>query len=301
MRTRLLLVIPLLAACAGDDGGGSRRSAGGGDPRPLTGDRPSAPPTVASFSADTRAFMEDGLRQFSREDPRWETTRAQWIAMGPREAEFLVQNLWAALLAAQSINQPHLVERARHELALIGPPSVPLMSDVLAAGSVRMSDASGASREVAIDDMQRAEASEILSIIGGPAVPALADALGRAESKGGKRFLLTTLGNIGDRGGDAASRPLVRFARDPDDVLRIEAVRGLRSFGDDATRNALFAALGDAESLVAVMAAESLVVRKDVAAAPAIRQAAERAKASLRLRDAQKLERCATLLEKPVR
>lgn len=308
MRTFLLAPVLLLAACSSDDAS----SAGGGRDaarRAATADgaSPSAPPTIRTFPQATQAFMKSALHQFSAQDPRWETTRREWLALGQREAEFLVQQMWGALLAAQTRNAPDLVERARHELALIGEPSVPLMCEVLTTGTVLIEDPrTGEPTPVSIDDLQRREAAEVLAIIGAPAVRATVEALGRAQAKGGKRFALQALGNMGDRGGPEAARALTTYTRDDELILRIEAVRGLRNWKDQATLDTLVGALADAEDLVRIEAAASLVAREAVSAVPALRAAAATARARAEghvgeghLNEARKMDRAAELLSKP--
>ncbi|MCE9636944.1 MAG: HEAT repeat domain-containing protein [Planctomycetes bacterium] len=300
------LVVPLaLAACASDDGGRSVSSSGG---RSDVGfgtraDAPAGAPTVQTFTPATQAFMKAGLQQFSRGDVQWESTRREWIAMGPRESAFLVQTMWGACLAAQARNAPDLVERARHELALIGEPSVRLMADVLAtesAGSV-MDPATGEEKQIRVDDLQRREAAEVLALIGAPAVAATVDAIDRAQTKSGKRYAIDAVGNMGDRGGAAGAAALADHARDPDDVLRVAAVHGMRNYSDGSTRTALLAALSDADGLVREKAAESLALRRDASAAPALRSAAARAREDGRLAEAKRFDRAADACEKRAR
>lgn len=284
-----------LGACAGTSGEGGGSSGGGSRTERSSGGKA----TIQTFPPETRAFMEAGLRQFSAGDTRWPGTRAQWLAMGERESEFLVQTMWGALLRSQDLNAPDLVERSRHELALIGAPSVPLMTAVLSESELaRPTDAEGRSVSVAIDDGQRREAAEILTIIGAPAVPSLLRAVESGQSKGGRRFALRALGQMGTRGGPSASQALLEYARGGDELMRIEAITGMRHHRDDATGAALISALGDGERLVRENAAESLVVRADRSALGAIRAAADRARSSGQLAEARRMDAFATALEK---
>jgi hypothetical protein len=287
----LLLAALVSASCAGEGGG-----AGGASSSPS---RAKGPPEFESFPPETQAFMKAGLHQFSAADPQWTDTRATWLAKGPDESDFLVRMMWAALLQSQAMNQPQNVERARHELALIGEPSIPLMAEFLAGGTVReeTDPKTGEKRDVVIDDFARGEASEVLGLIGGPAAPAVRDALASAPSKAGKRVALRTLGYIGDRGGAAAYEPLLEYARVEDDVLRVEAVVALGFFHDETTRAALIEALSDAEPLVRRKAAESLMNRRDATAAPAVRAAAERARGAGKIGEASEMDQAATWIE----
>ena len=288
-----VLTAVALAACAGNDGGGSGGSWSGGGSR--------GAPTVDSFPEETQTFMVRGLKQFSRGDPGWETTRAQWLSMGERESSFLVQAMWEALLRAQSVSQPQLVERARHELVFIGEPALPFLGGLLAEENVYLAQPEGAPEDAepapAVDDVQRREAAEILGVLGAPAVPALARASDGAATKGGRRFALYALGNMGERGGADAAAALMRSARSTDDIVRVEAVYGLRSFSDAATRDALFDALGDPEELVRKKAAEALAVRGDAAAVPALRAAIDRARGQGRIGEARDLARALGWIE----
>jgi hypothetical protein len=289
------------AAAAGACAGGGDTASGGDRASPLSPApaTDTGPPAIQSFSRETRAFMIEGLHQFSKGDPKWETTRAEWIAKGQAETDFLVSSMWAALLKFQSLNQPAQVERARHELALIGEPAVPMMAQFLAGGTVYTTTdpETGAKREFGIDEMARDEASQVLSLIGAPAVPAVCDALASASTKPGKMSALQTLGYIGDRGGAAAVEPLLQYARNEDYVLRVQAVYSMRFCHDDATRAALIDALGDDDELVRKKAAESLMNRREATAVAPIRAAAERAREQARLAEATELTRAATWIE----
>lgn len=293
----LILAAAAVPAALGACAGTSESGGGGGGARTERSSGGKA--TIQTFPPETRAFMEAGIRQFSAGDTRWPGTRAQWLAMGERESEFLVQTMWGALLRSQDLNAPDLVERSRHELALIGAPSVPLMTAVLTESELaRPTDAEGRTVSVAIDDGQRREAAEILTIVGAPAVPSLLRVLDSGQSKGGRRFALRALGQMGTRGGSAASQALLEYARGGDELMRIEAITGMRHHRDDATGAALLAALGDGERLVRENAAESLVVRADRSALGAIRAAADRARSSGQLAEARRMDAFVTALEK---
>jgi hypothetical protein len=285
------------AACAGGGAEGTGSQPGA----PSSGAAPerTAPAAVESFPPETQAFMKSALHQFSVGDPAWDQSRAEWLAKGPREASFLVETMWAALLRFQGLNQPAEVQRARHELAMIGEPSVPLLAAFLAGGTAytAVDPKTGETHDVLVDDLARKEASEVLALVGAPAVPAVRDALEHASTKAGKRYALQTLGYIGERGGAAAYEPVLAHVRDEDEVLRVEAVLALRYFHDDATRAALVGALADESDLIRRKAAESLKVRKDFAAAPQIRAAAQSARAAARLAEADELDRAAAWLE----
>ncbi len=287
----------LLAAGCAETGGSSGYSSSGSYTPPASAERALSAKT---FPPETQAFMKAGLHQFSANDPRWEQTRAQWLAMGPDEADALVQYLWGALLRMQTLDHPREVERARHELAVIGEPSVPLLSAFLVGGTIRttVDRDTGEKKDVVVDDAARDEASRILGLIGAPAAPAVRDALERAPTKSGKRFALMTLGYIGERGGDAASEPLVRYSRDSDDVLRVVAVDSLQYFHDEGTRSALIQSLGDSEGLVRRKAAESLKNRHDAMAAAYIRGAADRARGEAKLVEAAELDKDAQSIER---
>ncbi len=291
MKRFVLLVAASLAAasCAGAGGSGGSSASG-----------PSGPPAFESFPPETQAFMKAGLHQFSAGDPQWDATRAEWIGKGPEATEFLVETMWTALLQSQAMNQPQLVERARHELAMIGEPSVPLMAQFVAGGTIRttVDEKTGERHDVVVDDLARGEASEVLGLIGAPATSAVRGALENSASKSGKRCALRTLGYIGDRGGAAAYEPVVRYARGDDDVLRVEAVLALRYFHDQTTRSALLSALTDQDDLVRRTAGESLMNRRDASAAPAIREAAQRARGATKLAEADALDEDAAWLEK---
>src|SRR5262249_43128821 len=156
--------------------------------------RRAGPRAIESFPAETQQFMKNGLHQFSRGDPEWETTRAKWIAMGPDEADLLVECLWAGLLKAQAMGQPKLVEKARYELSCIGHRAHPLRAESRGGGTVYTvpDQENGGRRDIVVDDFTRREASEILGLIGEPAVGAVRDALRRSTSKSGRRRSIQT-------------------------------------------------------------------------------------------------------------
>ena len=284
-----LLALPLAAGCAGDDGV-SRSN------RHETRQRPG---TSETFAGDTQAFMADGLRQFSRGDPEWPKTRARWLSLGEDESEFLVTSMFAALIKAQRMHATDLVDGARDELVAIGPRAAPFLADVLAVGTVRTVYDEVNEREVPVrvDDDARREASNVLARIGAPAAPAVASALSRAETKSGRRFALLALGDMGEGGGAAARDALVRWSRDSDWVLRVEAVHGLRNLRDDVSRRTLEAALSDDESLVRQKAAEALAERGEPAAVPALRSAREAARGKGRVVESERLAKAIALIE----
>lgn len=278
----------LLGACAGGSG-----SSGGG------ASASSGESTAATFEQDKQQFMEDGLRQFSRKDPAWPTTRARWLAMGERESTLLVTMMFAALLRSQKLAAPDLVERARHELVLIGAPAVPFLGDVLEAGRAYSvyDSVEEVTKDVPVDDSARSEAADILGLIGAPAAPELARVAQGAQTKSGRRFALKALGNMGDRGGATASAALMRYAADADWVLRVEAVHGLRGFSDARTRQTLIGALADSESLVREKAANALVVRRETGAVSALRRASADARSAGRLLEARQMDLAARRIE----
>lgn len=300
----IALVFAALAAsaCASGPEAGTQPSAGtsgtsrasGTTPRTQTQvDRPSADDgTARTFDESTSDFMIRGLQQFSDGDPGWADTRAEWLAMGRRESDFLVSAMFAALLAAQRVNAPELVQRARHELVLIGEPSVGFLAGILATGTVATvyDQIEEKDKPIRVDDDTRREAAEILALIGAAAAPETARCLDRAETKSGRRFALQALGNMGDRGGRVAGDALARWARSDDWVLRVEAVHGMRSFSDAATRAALERALADEEKLVREKAVGALVWRRERASLPALRRALEVAQREARVTEARRIE-----------
>lgn len=282
------------AACGSDDAvrGGGRFGGPGAAGRRV-------PATLDTFPAETQTFMKTALRQFSAQDPTWQSTRREWLALGARESDFLVQLIWGALLAGQARNAPDIVERSRSELALIGAPSIPLMAEVLSTGTLAMTDpATGEEVEVTIDDLQRREAAEVLALVGPVAVPAVIDALERAGTKGGRRAAVQALGSMGDRGGPGAVAALVACSADPDVTIAVESVYGMRNYHDAETRAALLRALAGPEPLVREKAADSLAGRLDASAIPALADAAARARADGRLAEAARIERAARALQR---
>jgi hypothetical protein len=281
--------------CASDGSSGGSRSgsSGGGSGSQTEVERPSADDgTARTFDQATNDFMVDGLKQFSDNDPRWPETRATWLAKGKRESDFLVSAMFAGLLGSQQVNRPDMVQRARHELVLIGEPAVEFLAGILATGTVDTiyDEIEEKEKEIAVDDDTRREAAEVLSLIGGPAASATARAADRAETKSGKRFALQSLGNMGDRGGRPAGEALARWARADDWVLRVEAVHGMRNFSDGATRSALESSLRDEEKLVREKAVTALAVRGDRSSLPALRSALSTARSNARLVEAKRIE-----------
>jgi hypothetical protein len=285
------------AGCASDDGasGGAPASAFA-EPAPSVEKGPRA---IETFPSETRVFMFNGLKQFTKGDPQWETTRAEWLAKGPDEVNFLVTTMWAALLKFQTLGQLSDMERVRYELAKIGEPAIPILAEFLTGGNAYTSidPETGTAREMGVGDMARGEASQVLSLIGAPSVPAVRDALAATSSKAGKRWALETLGYLGDRGGADAVEPLLQYARSEDDVLRADAVHAMRFCHDDATRGALLAALEDGDALVRKRAADALMNRREGSAVPALRAAAERARADAKLAEAGEMTRAASWIE----
>jgi HEAT repeat protein len=304
LRIALLLTSAVaLTGCASDGGGSSRSSSSGGSTASQTDvERPTPDEgTVRTFDESTNEFMENGLRQFSAGDARWPETRQRWLAMGKRESDFLVSAMFAGLLAAQRANAPDLVQRARHELVLIGEPSVDFLAGILGTGTVDTiyDEIEQKEKPIRVDDDTRREAAEILALIGGPAAPATAGVVGSAETKSGRRFALQALGNMGDRGGRAAADALVRWSRADDWVLRVEAVNGMRHFSDAGTRAGLEEALGDDERLVREKAVDGLRHRNERASLPALRRALSTAQSHARIREAQRIEATIARIQSP--
>jgi len=290
----------LVTGCAGGGSGGNRvpgtvdvHEVELRDPSTLHGPERSGPSTVETFSEETREFMAGALRKFSQNDPGWPRARAQWLGMGQRESEFLVYMLWTGLVRMQQLAQPANVERARHELALIGEPSVPMLAAVLSGGTAFSvyDEIDERDVDVPIDDTARREAAEILTIIGAPAVSSLAEVLERAETKSGQKFAIQALGNMGDGGGAYAGATLVAWAGSEDWIVRVEAVQAMRTRSDGATAAALIAALRDDESLVREKAADALARRMETSAIGALTQAAARARGEGKLRESKRHER----------
>jgi len=294
--TLVLVTTVALAACASDgtDGGGAPSgSTSSSGQSQASVERPDPEDgTATTFDAATNDFMVAGLKQFSSGDPAWADTRTKWLAKGKRESDFLVSAMFAALLKAQQVNAPELVQRARHELGLIGAPSVGFLAGILATGTVDTiyDEIEEKDKPIRVDDDTRREASEVLALIGAPAALATAAAASRAETKSGRRFALQALGNMGDRGGPAAVDALVRWSRNDDWVLRVEAVHGLRHFSDASTRAALEAALRDDEALVREKAIDGLRQRREKASLSALRSALQVARGAARLQEAKRIE-----------
>jgi len=297
-----------LTACASDGGSTSRDPASSADPgssrakgaaatvvKPLSAEDG----TARTFDKATNDFMEQGLHQFSKGDPAWEKTRAEWLAMGAREQRFLVSAMFAALIKAQRAGYSDLVQRARHELVLIGPPSVGFMAGILATGTVDTiyDEIAEETKPIRVDDDVRREAAEILALIGAPAAAATVSAADRSETKSGRRFALQALGNMGDRGGATAADGLVRWSQTDDWVLRVEAVTGLRTFSDARTRQALETALTDEEMLVRQKAVEALRARGEKASLPALRRAQSKARNAGKLAESRRLEAAVRSIE----
>lgn len=294
----LSAVVLSLAATGGCGSGGARTDTPHTSPTVRQGPRTDA--TVRKLSAETKAMMENALRQFSAGDPAWEKSRAEWLALGEAESDFLVSLMWAALLRSQSLAAGDLVVRARHELAQLGRHSVELMGEMLAGGAAYTfhDDIADEDRVVPIDDSARREAAEVLALVGEPAVPTLAWVFDNAETKSGRKFALAALGNMGSRAGPAATQAILAAVDDPDWVIRVEAVHALRTGEDAAARAALERALSDSESLVREKAADALAARGDPAAVPALRAAQEQARGAGRLAEASRFSRAVVIIEK---
>ena len=309
--TALLLSGALVLAGCGSDsssrsGGdsGSNASSNSGDTGGASRATQIQSPTAAdgtarTFDEATDKFMQDGLRQFGKGDPAWTQTRAKWLAMGSREQRFLVSAMFAVLIKAQRGGYSDLVQGARHELVLIGTPSIDFMAGILATGTVDTvyDEIAEEEKAIRVDDDVRREAAEVLALIGAPAAPATVEAADSAETKSGKRFALQALGNMGDRGGAAAVNGLIDWSQSDDWVLRVDAVAGLRGFSDQRSRRALERALEDEESLVRQKAAESLLARREKSSLPYLRRAQAKAKSAGKLVESRRFERIVRTIE----
>jgi HEAT repeat protein len=295
------LALALATACGTDGTSNQPRKLSGASPAPRTfePEGPREDATVNSLPEETREWMKAALHEFSAGNPSWSGLRAEWLAMGEREANFLVAVMWGGLLRAQKLAAGELVERARHELALIGEPSIGLMSGIVGGGTAFSfyDDIEEEEKVVPIDDTARREAAEVLTIIGPPAVASLVHLTDNAETKSGRKFALKSLGDMGDGGGPDATSALTQALDNPDWIVRVEAAHALRTRSDESSRQALEGALGDDERLVRQKAADALAARGEAASMDALQAAWESARQAGRLAEASRLNRSVKLLE----
>ena len=171
-------------------------------------------------------------------------------------------SLFRALVAARAQAAPHLAERAKNELALLGESAVPALVSGLSVRAVKREDGT----VVPVGQTVLHDAAETLSVIGEPAVPGLLDIAGSGEISLVQEAVFA-LGNIGD---PRSEDVLLRLSRDGEWVVRGAAVLALRRYPSAGATERMLEALLDGENYVVQRAAQGLATAKRTDALPGI-------------------------------
>jgi len=288
----LFILVPGLVGCA-SNGGSARPSRDG--PRPSAG-RPapreaSRPGTGEEFTEDEKALMEQAFRAFKDDAPDWPARRNQWLGLGEKARNVLVENLLRAMVLARLANYPEGADRARLELIYLGSLAIPTVAGVL-SDPMWVNPSTGEAERLPTEI--QTELTELLLVNGESAVPALTrlaksdvasvrrnayDALGRMESPEGLALLVRVLGGSGDW------------------IDRVRAAGALGRYRDEPrATDALVRALDDGEEQVVKEAARGLVRQGATAAIPALERRRAEARAAENLRLSAALGEAARLL-----
>jgi hypothetical protein len=145
----------------------------------------------------------------------WVEARGEWVALGPKAVDILVDNLLAYYIRAFDAASGFDVQRTKEELGLFSEQAVPLIVEGLAT-------ASG-------DSVVRQRMAQLLSAFGDRAVAPVEEAWRRADEKGQLELVraLKLMRN------EKAAPLLMRIAADRDlkFEIRIEAIDGLARLG----------------------------------------------------------------------
>jgi hypothetical protein len=225
---------------------------------------------AANFTAEERATMDTAWRAFKNNSPDWPSHRGRWLALGPKAADSLVENLFRVMVISSARNAPEWYDKARKDLMLLGALSVPVLSGVLSRGKVELDGG----EEVPLPTGLVTDVVDVLSVVGVPAIPVLSD-LTADGKQDVRRAAAMGLGKIGDPRGLAPLTKMLSGSGDWAD--RLSAARALGLLGGAEAEGALVRALDDPDQAVVQEAARSLARLKSSRAVPALE--ARRAKA----------------------
>jgi hypothetical protein len=270
----LALVTAVLCGCATD---GNDRATEKTPKKPAKAGDPKRAPLKAGsgkeFTSEERAKMAVAWEAFKDESSTWPALREEWIALGPKATNTLVDNLLRTMILFRLANAPHVAQRARLELVQVGSPAIPTIEGVLGHPVYQNPDTGRTER---LPTEIQTELNELLMICGEDAVPALIR-LCRSDVPTVRRNAMNALGQMKA----SAAIPILtaRLARADHWIDRMTAARAL-GFGEDATgEKALIAGLDDADEAVVLECARSLARRGATDAIPAIEKRRKKARA----------------------
>ncbi|MHC4469922.1 MAG: HEAT repeat domain-containing protein [Planctomycetota bacterium] len=276
MKHALLLSLALfLLLPAGCESGGEEKD--DADTPSTTRSKPKPPARAGKgegFTAEERATMEAAWSAFTSDSPEWPLYRDDWVSLGPKATNTLVDNLLRAMILARIRNYPEGYDRARKELILLGPATLETLAGVLERGTYR-DPAKNEDRSIPSGVVT--DVTEILVAAGKPAVAHLAGLLDH-ESPTVRRACAEALGRLRDPGGYAPLEKMLTGSSDWAD--RMIAARAVGYYRTKAASRALVAALEDPDESVVAESARSLARMKTAGAVPALESRAKKARAA---------------------
>jgi hypothetical protein len=268
MRHAITLALTLLVATGcgsgppeNDDPAKPGKTGKDADERPA---KPLARPgSGEGFTPEERGTMEAAWKAFLDDSPDWPLYRDDWVSLGQKATNTLVENLLRAMVLARIRNYAQGYDRARKELMLLGPATLTTVAGALERGTYRDS-AKGEDRPLSSGTVS--DFMQILVALGAPAVEPISGLL-ESETPAVRRSAAEALGRLRDpRGFPALRRMLAKSPEWPD---RMIAARSIALFGTPEAARALVAALEDPDESVVVEAARGLArIRRSEAVAP---------------------------------
>jgi hypothetical protein len=276
----LTLALLLLVACESNGEAGKKSTPRDGKPGETGGGssgrkKPTPRPgTGEEFTAEERATMELAWKAFKEESPDWPLSRDDWVALGPKATNTLIENLFRVMVAARIRNSPKWYDLSRRELILLGPTTVPTLSGILEDG--RFWDPA-TKQDRALPAGVVTDVVEILVAAGPSAVEPLIGLLTH-ENATVRRKSAVALGQIRDPKGLAPLTEMLRTGKDWAD--RMTAAQALSYFRSPTATKALVTALDDPDESVVKEAARSLARMGARSALPALDARRRKARAA---------------------
>ncbi len=269
----ILLVALLIGGCAAP-GGSTAPDSGPESTVPVGGTTSTGvkgPGSADEYGPEARAKMDLAWRAFKDDSPEWPRLRQEWIDLGQRATNTLVENLYRAMVAAAGANFSAGFERARSQLILLGELAVPTLSAVLEENQW-YSPRTGQSERLPSGIVSMT--TEIIALAGESSVPWLARLTTEGTSSV-RRSAADGLGKIGSRKSVAPLASMLRGASDWSDRMVAAKALGYLAFPD--SERALVAALEDSDDSVVEVAARSLAHQRATGSLSALDERRRRA------------------------
>jgi hypothetical protein len=195
--------------------------------------------------------MNAAWEAFVKESPEWPRHREEWLSMGTRAANTLVENLFRTMVLSRLRNFPRGYDICRKELILLGAIAVPTLTGVLRDPHFR--DPRSGRRERLPTGIVT-DVADVLAYSAPASVRPLAGLLS-SPVPSVRRGAAAALGKTKDPG---ALPPLTDMLDGGEWIDRIAAAQALGHLGNPGGVGPLVSALNDSEDLVVEEAARAL-------------------------------------------